>query len=153
MEKNLEECVCIYIYILCIYMFISSYTYNWITLLLYTWNSPNIVNQLYFNKNLKENKDSWEAGRAWVRARFRGIPRRPMGHAQLWSGHGRVLQCIGSPSNMKSLVFRGPFFPLLKQYPGFVKGAAAFTEIPWSTHQSDFPLLSSSVCLKFRAKP
>ena len=29
------------------------YMYNWFTLL-YTWNEHNIVNQLYFNKNLKK---------------------------------------------------------------------------------------------------
>ena len=30
--------------------------YNWFTLL-YTWNEHNIVDQLYSNKNFKENKE------------------------------------------------------------------------------------------------
>ena len=32
--------------------------YNWITLP-YTWNKPNVVNQLYFNKNLFHRNNTY----------------------------------------------------------------------------------------------
>lgn len=54
------------------------------------------------------------------------------------------------PLKQKEPYFLGTFLPSPQTVP---KGAAAFTENPWTARQADFPLLSPSVCLKFRARP